>query len=484
MKKLLLLLLSGTIYATAVAQERTLSVMPASQDPAQLQIFSKQQAMEGMPSNATANTLAHKTTTGGSRYYNYAFDYVDTTQKIASGVINHIGNFTTPMWQDTNMVNSYSGPPVSTSHLNLTSIGAIFDPHAASFNDSTFFTGLMKVTTGNAYVVDSVFIFGVYKFNPAKTTIVDTVRLSFVKGNGGSESTDDIFSGHTLVGGHYPSLAFYDMHYDSVKNYARNGTAWGTVANDVYDIILKNTDWADTNVNGIMTRRVALPTPLSVPAGGYAGVSISFISGDPAISTTPNPPSGGDTIKRANNTYKFNSFQPLVSAIIDNSTPSVVQWAPAPVSDHNAGYFKTQPSFLNGWTKVFIPQFGWTNATTGGAYFYQYPDVTWHVTCATCGVITNNPTPGGVAALSMISKADAYPNPATDELNVPFTLSQGAHVVVSLTNMVGQVVASQDMGIVASGKAVFDTKAIPAGVYFCTILANTERNTSKIIITH
>jgi len=461
MKKLLLLLVSGSVVLSAGAQERKMGAVSASR-PAKS--YSKHQ----LP------TTSNKTTATGSRWYNFAGDYVDTTQKIASGDAIGVSNATALLWQDTSLKYVYS---TGSRNVTLVSMATIFDPHAYSFNDSTLFEGYMKLTTANAFTVDSVQIAGVYSFNPAKTSIVDTLVLSFVKGNAGTEATDDIFSGFGISGGHYGTVSFLDLHYDSVQNYARNGMAWGTAANNVMMIPLTSADWADTNVNGIWVRTVALPTALNVTAGGYTAMSISFRSGDATRPLTATP---GDTLQRADGTSKYNNFQPLVSYVDDGTN---VQFAPYIAGDHNLGYFKEQPTWEGGWSETYLPMFAYTSTSSVGAYYYQYPNVTWHVNCASCGVITFTP-PNSVNNVYTISKVEAFPNPASSELNVPFTLAQAAHTTVTLTNMVGQVVATQDMGTVASGKAVFNTAALSAGVYFYSVNANGEHTTGRVAVAH
>lgn len=468
MKKLLLLLVSGSIAMTAGAQERHMTAVSAGD----AQPTGKAIDQLSRYRNAKTPGAAAKTTSGGSRWYNYALDYVDTTQKIISGGTTSIVWGTAPMWQDTNLVVQGS---TATRNVNLVCVGDIFDPHADAFNDSTYFEGLIKVTSSNAYTVDSVTVAGMYRFNPAKPTVVDTVRLSFVKGNGGSESSDAIFSGGGISGGHYGTISFHDMHYDSVKNYARNNMVWGTASDNVKDIILTNANWGDTLSNGKMVFKVQLPTPLSVSAGGFAGMSVSFISGDASRPTS----APFDTLTRTDGTQKYNAFEPAIDFLSDGTN---VQWAPLPPStDHNAGYFKKQPTAANGWSETFLPQFAFSAATGGGAYFYQYPEIFWHVNCSSCNLITNTL---GVKDMHNISNVKAFPNPANDQLTVPFTLSQSANVTVTLSNMLGQVVSSQNMGNVASGNAIISTTAMPDGVYFYTVIAGGERSTGKITIAH
>ena len=477
MKKLFLLLITGSIALGATAQYRQTTAVGISAELNQPhgKVYTKAQMQAVHQELNDSHNPAHKTTSGGSRWYNFPYQYVDTTQKIASGGADYIGWTSVSNWRDTNLIGQFSATVAR--HVSLLTMAEIFNPAAASFNDSVLFTGKMKLTSGNSYTVDSVVVSGKYLGNPAKSSLIDTLRLSFVTGHGGSPSSDDIWGGGSFAGatGHYATVNFDEMHYDSVKNYARHGTAYGTPSTNVYDILLTSADWADTLANGMWSKAIQLATPLSITAGGMAGMSITFITSDVTAPTTLVP---GDTLFRANGTYKYNVFEPAVAFV---TTTSAADWAPYIPGDNNVGYYKQQPTWQGGWSGQFYPQWGY-ELVGGGAYYLQYPDISWHVTCASCGVLTN--MVNGVKDVTGITNVVVSPNPANDVVNVPFTLSQSAHVTVSLTNMIGQVVASQDMGNVASGKAVFNTATLPQGIYVYTVNANNERSTGRVVVAH
>lgn len=81
----------------------------------------------------------------------------------------------------------------------------------------------------------------------------------------------------------------------------------------------------------------------------------------------------------------------------------------------------------------------------------------------------------------------ARPNPAQSEFFVPVTLKTAAEVSVTLTNPMGQVVATQNLGKVAAGQttnAVFNTSALANGVYFYTVEAGGARTTNRVVVAH
>jgi hypothetical protein len=84
----------------------------------------------------------------------------------------------------------------------------------------------------------------------------------------------------------------------------------------------------------------------------------------------------------------------------------------------------------------------------------------------------------------LINGVNAYPNPANGVLNIPFELNEVANVSVTLTSMIGQVVATQNMGNVDNGVAKFNTSALATGMYIYTVNANGEHFTGRIVVTH
>jgi hypothetical protein len=305
--------------------------------------------------------------------------------------------------------------------------------------------------------------------------VVDTLRVSFVFGSGAS--TSDIYLANTtnpsvlanygLAAG--DTLKNYRMRYDPANNHA-TGTTVVT-----RDIILDNSTatpaWGDTLSTGAYYGRVALPVPVSVPAGNMVGASISFISGD--ASFTPN-----DTVFSSAIGYKYNMFRPYVGYKGTSSTPVFATYSP---TDRNDGMFKTLPDTALGWGGQFIPLWFWTS--TGGAASSQYPYIDFHVLCTACGVVTDE-GPGAVNGVTAITSAAAYPNPATAEVNVPFTLAAAADVRITLSNMIGQVVSTQNMSNVQKGKAVFNTMSLPAGLYTYSVMANGQKITGSVSVIH
>jgi hypothetical protein len=92
-----------------------------------------------------------------------------------------------------------------------------------------------------------------------------------------------------------------------------------------------------------------------------------------------------------------------------------------------------------------------------------------------------------VGSIAGVTIGNAFPNPANSTLNVPVSVTTGASINVSLSNMIGQVLETQSLGKIAAGQsktAVFNTSNLAAGVYLYTVESNGERVTSRVVVAH
>jgi hypothetical protein len=93
----------------------------------------------------------------------------------------------------------------------------------------------------------------------------------------------------------------------------------------------------------------------------------------------------------------------------------------------------------------------------------------------------------GVGNIPGVTVGEAYPNPARTSINVPVTVEDQANVTVSLTNILGQVVRTENIGTVAGGStklATINTSDLANGVYLCTIEAKGQRTATRIVVAH
>lgn len=478
MKKLLLLLASGSIALSGFAQQR--SVFDAPSTPQDQRVISTK-GFTGPKS--TGSSYAAKTT-ASSRWYSY-FSYQDTALSFYGQVA---GGSLPYLWNDTMSFNAYSGGVWG--YNTMVSYGSILSPFFTrpslgsvggpvnGFNDYSLYPGEQKITSTDGYSVDSLIVYGVYEMNPAKYAmgIVDTIKIRLVSGDGGS--TDDIFgdgytTGNTSRYG-VDTVRFMSMLYDSVRN-----ITGGTTASATQIYLIDTSMWGDTLSNGVMPIVIGVKnasgaaTPFTVPAGNLVGASISFKSGDPTFPIT------GDTVNYGNGNWKYNMFRAWVWATSTVSGSTVTtNYAKYDPVDPNEGVFKSLPNYTNGWGNQYVPMWAWGVTGPSGL---QYPVMSYKLSCAACGVV--EPT-GAVSDVKNINTAYAYPNPAEDVVNVPFTLNSASNVTVTLVNMVGQTVATKSLTNVNAGTVTFSTATLPSGLYTFSVNANGQRSTGRVVVAH
>ena len=93
----------------------------------------------------------------------------------------------------------------------------------------------------------------------------------------------------------------------------------------------------------------------------------------------------------------------------------------------------------------------------------------------------------GVNEIPGVDVGKVYPNPAGNSVSVPVSVKQSTEVSITLTNVVGQAMATQNLGNMTANQsktATFNTAALANGVYFMTVNANGARATSRFVITH
>lgn len=465
MKKLLLLISASAFAMGANAQSAS--------------------TMRNNPINPTINrasfknalkhsNVAKKTTSATERWYSYV-DYYDTSEIDNSSSIALSAPY---LWNDTMSMDAYSGASgIVFEHNTTVHMGTILDPRFGSdmntgFNNHNYYSGEMRITATDAYALDSILIFGRYGFNPTKTSVVDTIRISLAYGNGSSSS--DIFRAGTTNSvvltryglGSGDTLKYLNINYDSITN-RPTGTTVQTI-----NVLLDNTGaspaWGDTLSDGTYPILIGFPS-ISVPAGGYVSATFTFKTGD--ASFVPH-----DTVFSSTMGYKYNMFRPYVAYKGTSTAPA---FAPYNVANGNTGVFKTLPNSDNGWTDLYIPQWFWSSGTSGSTL--QYPYIDYHLTCTTCGTVYDNTSASNVITDNSVV---AVPNPADNNLSIKFNLNASSDVKVTLTNVVGQEVAAQSVTNTKGGNVEFNTAALPAGIYMYTVSANGQRTTGRVVVAH
>ena len=444
-------------------------------------------------------TKGYKTTSSG-RWYDYMDSVLFNNSSLTAANTTDLD-----IWQDTTSLWGYSTPEYDGNPW--TSMGLLLDPFAPQWADPSLFGGEPSVRTTDAYTIDMIKIYGFYGRNPLKPTIVDTLIVTFVDGDG--STTANLAGGLAYTGslaGYYgvTSLNFISMYHDSLHNRAGASSAALTIPipppvalpnTSVYKFLLVNTDSVTTGTLDPVTGTLGsvYPRPghipadpaisYAVPAGHYASMSVSFKSGD----TWPSSylPSGyKDTIRYASGAHKYGGFSPIIGYdAVSTAAGANAEWVPylggGTPPDWTNGYFKMEGARDAGSGGLYIPNWGWTTSNGTQPSALQYPDFWFHINCPTCPPVGDPAL--GVKEVSGLNDVQAYPNPSVDELNITFTVSQNGAASVTLTDMVGQVVATQKTN---NGKVSFNTTALPNGVYMYSVQANGDRSTGRVVVAH
>jgi hypothetical protein len=117
------------------------------------------------------------------------------------------------------------------------------------------------------------------------------------------------------------------------------------------------------------------------------------------------------------------------------------------------------------------------------AWYGQYLLSTVTLSCPSCDVVKK---PNSIKESSLFADVKAFPNPANAELNIPFTVKGNSTVAVSITNMVGQVIATQTIEANAgqTATATFNTSNLASGVYMYTLKADGQQVTNRFSVAH
>ncbi|MFZ4705865.1 MAG: T9SS type A sorting domain-containing protein [Bacteroidales bacterium] len=86
-------------------------------------------------------------------------------------------------------------------------------------------------------------------------------------------------------------------------------------------------------------------------------------------------------------------------------------------------------------------------------------------------------------AKNMVELSEIYPNPCQDNAHVSITLAKAANVRISLQNLLGQEVLTQDIALQAGARTVqIDVNKLNAGVYFYTVKAGDTKVSKKMVV--
>jgi hypothetical protein len=468
------------------------------------------------PPSLSSSSGQRTASVGGGRWYDYGDSVLGYNLSLG---VNALSATSMDLWWDTTAIFGYSDGTFSATTTQdygseFTSIGLNLHPWCPTWNLSSYFPATeIAITDLNAYSIDSVSIGAFYGRNASKPTVVDTLILQLVYGVitntavGGNTPQYLGYSNASMVG-NYPgigtgALLYVSMLFDSLDD--RAGYSEGTLSaapwwnpptamsTQTYKFLLTKDDTVTVSGGAGMLQRTYPrpghvpadpPISLSVPAGNIVSSSISFRSGDGTLTHTF-PHDTVDAEVSGTFTYKYDLFSPILVFAATSSGGSTAQFPPYNNNpfgiDWTSGYFDLEGARSGGPDREYVPNWGWT-AGTGTASTLQYPDIWFYATCPTC--VTVGTASLGVNNVVKENTVTAFPNPASAELNISYQLTQNTTIKANLSNMIGQVVATQNLENNNTGKVVFNTSNLPDGVYIYTLDGDGVHANGQIVIAH
>jgi hypothetical protein len=122
---------------------------------------------------------------------------------------------------------------------------------------------------------------------------------------------------------------------------------------------------------------------------------------------------------------------------------------------------------------------GWNGYIAGQAFNNErFVETYFHLTVT--GAIG-----AGIEDAKNVEISGLYPNPATNSTAVRFTLNANNDVTISINNILGQEVATMDLGKVAAAKYDYnvDLSTLTPGMYTVSVKAGKSVQTQKLMVT-
>jgi hypothetical protein len=363
----------------------------------------------------------------------------------------------------------------ATGFQNLYGMGMSFDPTSGAFstnaNDLTAAPDF-AVERDDAYRIDSVFTFFKY-MRQASTpaSVADTLQIDVVRTSTANPHAYKRQYAASADGVNVNSV-------DSIMRFAsatyqpdRNQISDSTPAAHIYRFKqpLTAAFWADSTTAGNHQVQFAIPNFMQVDSNQKVVTYVSFKRGGAA-------PAFGTLIDNVNHirlfAYEHNGPDTYPQQFGQDFTSLL--WA-TKQSKYAPPY---NPYNISG-HRALIPMYAYADVKSKGI-----PPIQFFVTCPQCDTIN---TIGVKSVAGNVKNVRVSPNPANDQVSVAFTLAANADVNVSLTNLVGQVVATERLGAVKAGTpavANFNTSNLPSGVYIYTVDAGGEKMTNRLVVSH
>jgi hypothetical protein len=368
-----------------------------------------------------------------------------------------------PIWQDSTVLQEFTA---GLDAINFSSMAEVFDPiHFTMWNDTLIFPStMMTVSDTDAYSVDSISFSGALRRGSGNRplSVVDTFIISIAVNSFPylSEACNGSFFANNYIN---------CMNYDTLKGFTIDSADVDSVERSllasngaiVWKIPIVDSMRHDTTVMDQFSFEV--PGGLQVPAGYGFAVTVTFKSGDIW-------PVNVDTFS------VYHNFMGVSGEGFGQQGPMPYYYYSHSDKGMSNLLFSTVPHayypviFVEGWNSLYFK--------------HEFHDISAHLGCNSCLTIAQRQAASVENRAKLQTRHSAYPVPASDEVNIVFTLGDDSKAIVSINNSLGQKVATQTAMSIPNveNKVVFNTSQMPAGVYFYTIEANGFSVSNKFTI--
>ena len=310
--------------------------------------------------------------------------------------------------------------------MYATSPGAIFDPAVKPFAGNQPFT------------IDSIFIQGYY--NRLNNAVTDTAIIAVYAKDSGNLSTLSGIANYFLL----------DYKQKVNKILADSAIA-------VYKIVLNNTFFNDTLLNGLHLFKVSSGITITGNHKGRVAVSIHF--------------KPGKTYSQATDTLLSNSNSIRIVYSTPRGRNAIFSLAGG--RDYSVGSFNDNNS-LYGTFNHFLPPFSFI-----ADHPYQFYDVNLKISQ------TNNYTAGINEQDNNAKLFQNFPNPTNGFTTVRYSLENQSQVTFEMMDVTGKKVMSIKEGNKIAGVHTIEinTDELNAGIYFYSVIVDGNRIAKKMTIT-
>lgn len=360
--------------------------------------------------------------------------------------------FTMPLFPDSVPQEMFSNT-TAFQGVQIHAIGGVFDPTSEDFQLIN-----SAVAARDPYTVDTLWINYLYKIvNPGN---VDTLRVQmFVTDTTDTSPALNTLSIATGQGLPHEGEPVKGIRFASNMNHGVQATsvAPGIVT---YDYILGPGDTSST------TDYLAIPcgtggNGMDVPAGGLFGWFAFFVPGNTAYNSSDVYFDAQGSTETLNNFRSF-GFQE------DPNANDLFAYDPT-------SYGSSHTLFNDGRYQIAATAF-LNNTMPPGLSSANIVDYTYSA-------------PNSSVGISEIEKTNAilgnaYPNPFKDVTRIRYTLANNSNVQFEVTDITGKVVMQMNEGSKSAGTYNIDLAAdnFNSGVYYYSIITDTEKVTKKMIV--